>query len=630
MNACLHSNRHALAVRAAGEYPPQARAAGTPLLTAPSWRPTAPVPLSDIRLEYRPQEPPAAVDVPGLAPYLLPERPDGTRYRRFTDVIGDLAKPAIFENRVTYRLIEADLASDRPRLTFTRGRFFDGVDVGGAVAHEYTAATLASAAGQPREQRLRAAIADPCDLRARPGNVAISTLTLRCDRAAGTASFPLHFRDPARVAHAGGLFQVIPVGIFQPSGEAPWNEANDFGLWRGMLREFAEEMLGEDEDHGSEAAPIHYERWPLARRMTAELHDGRIRLYCLGLGTDPLTFAEDLLTVAVFDAPLYDELFAALVDSNAEGAVLPPRPFDAATVAELTTRHPVQAAGAALLELAIAHRDVLLGRLPAPLAPLRQVRPLGPQGGVLAVPRVHPGGVGQPVEDLLHHAVVQRREPLRVLLRVADPAGEQAVPGEQVRLGRAAVHQRDAARRVTHQVDHRQRHVAEPDSVSVADKLVRRHWNAGCVGRVCHGGGAGRGAHPLERLPVVGMLMRGHDPLDRNVTDHLEQPLGLGRRVDQQRLAGARAAQQVGVVLVRPHGDLGHGHAADLPRVRWPADTHVSGVGHSKNLYRTMRGACPGSRFPPPDGGPQRELPRRRGGACPGAGQPQCRVPVGE
>ena len=145
------------------------------------------------------------------------------------------------------------------------------------------------------------------------------------------------------------MYQVIPVGIFQPSGDAPWNEANDFDLWRGMLREFAEELLGADEDHGSERAPIDYDRWPFARAMTDALRDGRIRAYCLGLGADPLTFALDLLTAVVIDAPLYDELFGELAERNAEGTVLKPRPFDEATIDELTTREPVQAAGAALL-----------------------------------------------------------------------------------------------------------------------------------------------------------------------------------------------------------------------------------------------------------------------------------------
>jgi len=112
----------------------------------------------------------------------------------------------------------------------------------------------------------------------------------------------------------------------------------------------------------------------------------RIRAWCVGLGVDPLTFATDLLTVAVFDAPVYDELFGGLVRDNAEGTVLAARDLDEPTVAELAGDRPLrsspggttprtpwgmpdgearlsgmQAAGAALLALAFRHRGLLLG-----------------------------------------------------------------------------------------------------------------------------------------------------------------------------------------------------------------------------------------------------------------------------
>ena len=286
----------------------------------------------------------------------MPERADGTRYRQYAEVIEALAAPAIFENRPTYRLLAATLAGDDPRLVFTRGRFFDGVNIGGPAGLEYAAARL----GLIDRCVYRDAFVDPTDLAVRPTALATSALTLRHDRAAGTATFPMHLRDPALVGHAGGLYQVIPVGIFQPSGDAAWNEANDFSLWRGLLREYAEELLGASEDYGSEEAPIDYQAWPLAKAMTDGLADGSVRAYCLGLGTDPLTFAIDLLTVVVIDAPLYDELFGALVTDNAEGRVIRPRPFDEPAIIELTTREPVQAAAAALLTLAHEHRDILL------------------------------------------------------------------------------------------------------------------------------------------------------------------------------------------------------------------------------------------------------------------------------
>jgi hypothetical protein len=373
----LQEHRHGLALDAAGDYPADRRVAGTPLLAAPGWQPAEPIPLPEVGLEFTSAEstPPsvapsartaldgvaldeAALD--GAAAPLLPERPDGTRYRHYSDALRDLAAPAVFENRVTYRLTEAVLTSGltpgASRLVFTRGRYFDGVDTGEAAAHEYAATRLGG-----RPAGLRALIADPCDLRRRRANLAISTLTLRLDRATGRASFLLHWRDPAKVGHAGGLYQVIPVGIFQPSGEAGWNEHRDFSLWRCMIREFAEELRGRSEEYGSEAGPVDYDSWPFARHMADALDRGQIRVWCLGLGTDPLTYATDLLTVAVIDSGVFDELFSLNPRRNAEGSVLAAREFAAHVVDRVVTSEPVQAAGAAVLRLAWRHRDTLIG-----------------------------------------------------------------------------------------------------------------------------------------------------------------------------------------------------------------------------------------------------------------------------
>jgi hypothetical protein len=126
----------------------------------------------------------------------------------------------VFEDRATYRLTEADLASAAPRLAFTDGRYFDGIDTGEAAAHEYAVARRGGPALDPlppglrpaglrpaglrpaglRPAGLRERFADPCDLRRRPANLAISTLTLRLDRRTGRASFLLHWRDPGATA----------------------------------------------------------------------------------------------------------------------------------------------------------------------------------------------------------------------------------------------------------------------------------------------------------------------------------------------------------------------------------------------------------------------------------------------
>ncbi len=327
VRAHLLEHRHELAVKAAAEYPDVPKVAGTPLLTAPHWTPAAPVQLSCLSLSLA-----DSPEFPAFASGLLP---DG--FASYSEAMASLAAPVVFENRETYRL----LGFTGRHLTFGLGSYFDGIDVGEACAHEYAAREL----GHTDVLSLRSRIGDPCDPANRPANVAISTLTIRHDSATGDATFFLHWRDPKRVGHAGGLYQVLPVGVFQSAGD------NDFSLWHSMIREFAEELLGVPEVHGAD-----YGSWPFARQLTAAA-----RVSYLGMGVDPLTFATDMLTVAVIEAAQFDALFGDLVSHNDEGRVLEGLPFTAATVERFVHHEPTQAAGAALLSLAWQHREALLG-----------------------------------------------------------------------------------------------------------------------------------------------------------------------------------------------------------------------------------------------------------------------------
>jgi hypothetical protein len=349
----LREHRFDLAVAAADDYPGHQKFAGTPLLTRPDWEPNIPIPLDMIGLALLPEGP---LEWPGTSTEtLLPARPDGTRYQRYSEVVAELAAPAVFEDRPTYRLLTAQLVGSSSKLTFSTGTYFDSIDAGEAAAQEFASASLGHRGGG-----LRTAIGDPCDLTRRPTNLAISTLTIRHDKHRDQAKFLLHWRDPAKVSHAGGLYQVVPVGVFQASGIAEWNTRNDFDLWHNMLREFDEELRGAPEDHGSEHAPIDYEGWPFAARMTAARETGELRAFCLGLGVDPLTFAADLLTAVVIDSELFDELFSDVVTDNAEGRVLAAKPFAKDTIEHLVQSQPLQAAGAALLSAAWRHRAELL------------------------------------------------------------------------------------------------------------------------------------------------------------------------------------------------------------------------------------------------------------------------------
>jgi hypothetical protein len=365
----LNQRRHELAAVAARLYPGVPRVGSTLLLCRPEWLPARLVDLDQVQLRWA--EPAPAPAVSGTSPasaHLRPRNADGRRYPTYADAVAALDPPATFENRTTYRPLAASLtdSTGSAHLDLTRGRYFDTVSVAEALAHEFAALSDGPAKIGMDSLPFRAAIGDPCDLTRRPASVAISTLTLRRSPAGG-ASFLLHWRDPAKVTHAGGLYQVVPVGVFQPVSDTLESERGDLSLWRAMVREFSEELLGTPEDYSSEDGPFRYDQWDFYRHLNAGRDAGKLGVWCLGLGVDPLTLVADILTVAVFDPDLFDAAFSGLVADNAEGRVVTSRgetgfSFTEQVVSRFTSGdEPMQAAGAAVLQLAWDHRALLLG-----------------------------------------------------------------------------------------------------------------------------------------------------------------------------------------------------------------------------------------------------------------------------
>jgi hypothetical protein len=295
----------------------------------------------------------------------------GVQYERDSRAMRDLARPRLFENRPGYRLLDADMSAE-PRLAFGYTAYFDWViDVSTALAHEYAAASLAAGKlGGPSMADLpfRSLVGDPFDLSRRALLPSIDTLTIRKARD-GSASFLLHFRDPASVATASSLYHLMPAGVFQPSSVAPWHQANDFSLWRSSMREFAEEFPNLEEADGSSMTPIDYDGLEPYRSMNAAREAGAFRMWMFGIGLDPLTLCGEILSVAVIDAEVFDSLFAELVVTNQEGSLVTANPdvpaegipFTDDHVKRLLDAQPLAAPAAACLELAWRHRERLLG-----------------------------------------------------------------------------------------------------------------------------------------------------------------------------------------------------------------------------------------------------------------------------
>jgi transcriptional regulator with XRE-family HTH domain len=372
----LNQHRVALAQIAARCHSDCQRVAGTSLLTHGDWLPTEPLDMFAIELDW--MDEPSQPQVHGTEPQTSHVRPPlapGRRYSHYTHAIRDLERPSLFENRGSYRLLGVDWTNGGSgRLSFGSTTYFAPLDVCEAVAHELASAHLAvtptGLALHPTTGRrlpFRRLLGDPFDLTRRPLLPSIDTLTIR--RSRDGARFVLHQRDADQVAIAGGMYHIMPAGVFQPSGVTPQAHQADFSLWHNMLREYSEEFLGNFEHETSVTEPIDYEGAEPFRSLNQARREGKLRTWCFGIGLDPLTLWGEILTAVVIDDDVFDQVFGGMVAINDEGTVVrsmpggkPSRgvPFVEDVVERLLTYEPAAPAAAGCIALAWQHRDQLL------------------------------------------------------------------------------------------------------------------------------------------------------------------------------------------------------------------------------------------------------------------------------
>ncbi len=371
----LNQHRSELARLVVQLYPEELRVPDTPLIAGPGWIPDEPAELRSLRLTL--DEQPHSVAVDGNEAETLPTRPlcaPGQWFDRYTSAIRHLDPPRLFESRPSYRLL-----SDQPgggTLHFGLAAYFDKLDISEALGHELAIACLREPHGVPNvaeplrdELPFRSLIGDPFDPARRAIIPAVTTLTIRLRRYPAEPSFLLHWRDPAKVATAAGVYDVIPAGEFQPATVALWDRRNDFDLWRNIVREYSEELLGTPEHDGTRSNPIDYDAWPLYRELEDAQTAGAVVPFVLGLGLDALTLAATILTVVVIDDDVFTHAFGAATRYNEEGEIVAIGdgrategiPFTQESVRRLLSSEPMASPGAACLALAWRHRHRILG-----------------------------------------------------------------------------------------------------------------------------------------------------------------------------------------------------------------------------------------------------------------------------
>ncbi|MFO7193028.1 MAG: helix-turn-helix domain-containing protein [Thermocrispum agreste] len=368
----LNAHRVTLSDLAADLYPGFARIPGTTILTRDDWTPGEPVELADIRLTWRPDD---RMPIPAITgsieqtAHVRPLTATGARYRRYSLALRDLARPRLLDNRFGYRLLDARWSAGKGVFEFGYTCYFDVLDVHEAVAHEFADAWLRAGRRRPSfaDLTLRRHVADPFDLAARPVMPSINTLTIRRDPIDGHRIY-LHRRDAKSVAAAGGMYHVIPAGMFQPAALAPAHQANDFSIWRNIQREYSEEFLGNPEHDENSVDPVDYLNSDPFKSFMAARDAGDFRVFVCALVVEPLTLWIEFLTVAVIEGAVFDRLFATMVARNDEGSAVGTAagrptvgiPFTSDSIQRLRDE-PLSPIARACLTLAWEHRHRLLG-----------------------------------------------------------------------------------------------------------------------------------------------------------------------------------------------------------------------------------------------------------------------------
>ncbi|WP_157495459.1 helix-turn-helix transcriptional regulator [Kutzneria sp. 744] len=353
-------------------YPDEARVSGLPVLAAAGWVPEQPVPLDAVALEWVEHPPPPLItgQEPEAAP-TLPLRAPGRAFPSYSSAIRYLAPPSLFENRASYRLLGSSLQTPNgPVLTFGLSSYFAKFDVAEALVHELAAYVHRDSA-PPTLGALpyRALLGTrPFELADRAVNLSVTAVTLRAAERAGTPEFLVLQRDSRAVAVGSGMTGLIPAGEFQPASIAPQSIPADLDIWKTLVREYSEELLGMPEHDGSSGVPVDYDCWPFYRDITQARDAGQVRVHVLGLVMDPLSLNLILSVAVVFDAPVFDVLFRQMASSNVEGTLVSDGgarskhgiAFSAENVGRFWAEGRMGASCTAALQLAWRHRARLL------------------------------------------------------------------------------------------------------------------------------------------------------------------------------------------------------------------------------------------------------------------------------
>ena len=352
-----------------------------PLLTRPGWIPNRPLPLAEVTVCFREAREEDLDALSKARSQLLdywPRGNDGHRLATYSRALVEYDTTTRMEDRPSYRLIGTHFDSNSSpsyELTFTGASYFDGVDTGESLAHE-TALRTWRKYKAPVSGPYRSWLSDPFRLQARAAVPGINTLTICISN---REPFIYMHRRGFNAGVSMGVFHVAPAGEFQPQIDDPTIWLSDLDILHNIIREYAEEFLGIDEATGSGGVTIDYQRDPPYSGFFEAFLSGKMKVFYLGRGLDPLSWKPEILTACVFEQSTFDRLFKDMVtdkiDEGTGGVLLVGKtrkggrapgqrfgglPFQAESTAPFSDLGKTLPAGVACLALAQRWRSEIL------------------------------------------------------------------------------------------------------------------------------------------------------------------------------------------------------------------------------------------------------------------------------
>jgi hypothetical protein len=314
-----------------------------PLFTQPGWILQAPIEIDGVNIDLR-------SDVSHVS--ANPRKLKGLSLAgalRYSEALQKLNPDSPYFNGTIYSPVSIDASDGSLAMAFETGKYFDYID---------TSEVLAFAASLRKGAKLRAQReqTDTFALEERVASLGVLTLTVLTD---GAQNEMLLHKRSGKFVVGDALYHVVPAGEFAPSDIGLAAIEEDFDLWRNIMREYAEEYLGMPDAQGQGGRRIDYANASPFKDLSAARSDGRLHVFVLGVGLDPLTLKPELLTVAVFERACFDEIFPRPFSVTDEGIILEGIPFNEKAVHDYVKHSGVRSGAKACLKLTWAHRREL-------------------------------------------------------------------------------------------------------------------------------------------------------------------------------------------------------------------------------------------------------------------------------